>query len=89
MLGLAWDGRSGRGFILSIVQVTNMSADVQPITVLRVFVANYPTQIAAAAALGIKPSYLTDLLYGRRLFSANILKKLGLKRMIVREGVEE
>lgn len=46
----------------------------------------YPTQRAAAKALGITPSYLHDLLHGRRTFSAAVLAKLGLRRTVVKVG---
>jgi plasmid maintenance system antidote protein VapI len=47
---------------------------------LRKFVAQHPTQKAAARALGISEPYLCDLLNGRRLFSTNMLDRLGLER---------
>lgn len=47
---------------------------------LRQFVAQHPTQAAAAKALGISSPYLHDLLQGRRLFSVKMLDRLGLER---------
>jgi hypothetical protein len=57
---------------------------VDPLDVLRQFVATHPTQVVAAAALGIKPAYLSDILNERRDFSETILAKLGLKRIVVK-----
>ncbi len=57
---------------------------VDPIETLRAFVANYPTQRQAAAALGISPVYLSDILNERRDFSNTVLEKLGLKRIVVK-----
>jgi len=42
------------------------------------------SQKEAAEALEISAQYLNDLLQGRREFSDNVLKKLGLERRIVR-----
>ena len=43
------------------------------------------SQAAAAQALGIGPSYFCDLLRGRRNVSDAILRKIGLRRIVVRE----
>lgn len=51
--------------------------------VLRRFVAQYPTQKAAAAALGISQPYLSDILRGNRKLSDQMLEKLGLRRTVV------
>lgn len=51
---------------------------------LKQFVSKHSTQQAAAQALGIAPSHLTDLLRGRRTFSEAMLAKLGLRRAVVR-----
>lgn len=61
-----------------------MAQTQSPEATLKAFVARYPTQRAAAEALGINPSYLTDLLYGRRQFSARILERLGLQRIVTK-----
>ena len=63
-----------------------VSHDVDPLKALRAFVAKYPLQKEAAAALGISPNYLSDLLLGRRDFSKTILTALGLRR-VVRKAV--
>lgn len=60
-----------------------MAIEVDAFKVLQTFVAKYPTQKAAAEALGIKPVYLSDVLRERRAVSPNILAKLGLKRTVV------
>jgi antitoxin component HigA of HigAB toxin-antitoxin module len=57
---------------------------VDPVQVLRTFVAKYPSQRAAAAALQVSQAYLSDLLNGRRALSANILSQLGLKQIVVK-----
>lgn len=57
--------------------------EVNALDRLHKFVAKYPTQKAAADALGIKPAYLSDLVNVRRDLSEKILKKLGLKRAVV------
>ena len=41
----------------------------------------FKTQVEAAKALAITAPYMRDLLRGRRDFSANMLAKLGLKRI--------
>ena len=56
-----------------------------PSEVLAAFVARYPTQQAAAEALDIVPSHLTDLLRNRRTFSDAMLGKLGLKRAVIED----
>lgn len=47
------------------------------------FVANYPSQKAAAAALHISSPYLGDLLKGARPLSDRILNEIGLARVII------
>ena len=56
-----------------------------PITELKAFVARYPTQQAAAQAIGISPPMMVDLLRGRRTFSERVLGQLGLTRIVVRK----
>ena len=58
-----------------------------PLIELKAFVARYPTQQAAAAALEISPPMLVDLLRSRRSFSARVLARLGLERVVVRKAV--
>ena len=48
-------------------------------------VSDLGSQAAAAAALGIGPSYFGDLLRGRRNVSDAVLRKLGLRRIVVRQ----
>jgi plasmid maintenance system antidote protein VapI len=59
--------------------------EVSGLQKLQAFVAKFPTQKAAAEALGIKPAYLSDLVNMRRDLSDNILAKLRLKRVIVQD----
>ena len=59
---------------------------VNPVIVLRTYVSAHASQQAAAQALGISPQYITDLLRGRRGFSAAMLSKLGLARIVVKES---
>jgi predicted transcriptional regulator len=40
------------------------------------------SQVSVAADLGIKPSYLCDLLKGRREPGPKVLKALGLERIV-------
>ncbi len=56
-----------------------------PLTALTALIAAEGSQIAAARVLGIGQSYLSDLLNGRRLFSAKILDALGLERVVVQK----
>ena len=58
--------------------------EVQPLDVLRAWVARYPTQRDAAKALGVSAPMLTDLLYGRRSLSVRVLARLGLRRAVVK-----
>lgn len=48
--------------------------------VLRAFVAQRPSQAAAAADLGVSAPYLSDILAGKRDFSDRVLKAIGLRR---------
>ncbi len=57
---------------------------VNPIEILKATVAIHRTQREAAQQLRISTSMLNDLLRGRRPFSVAMLRKLGLKRIIVR-----
>lgn len=56
---------------------------IDPAERLQAFVAKYPTQREAAAALKISGPYLSDLLNGRREFSDAILERLSLRRIVV------
>ena len=54
-----------------------------PMVVLKAFLNRYPTQKAAAAALGINAAYLSEGKRGTRGFSNAMLEKLGLERVII------
>ena len=58
-------------------------AEVNALKYLRDFVATFPTQKDAARTLKITPAYLSDLVNGRRDVSPRMLKKLGLKIVVV------
>lgn len=60
-------------------------AEINALDRLRKFVDAHPTQKDAAVALGIKPSYLSELLHMRRDITTGILTKLGLKRVVVKQ----
>lgn len=57
--------------------------ETNPRHMLRQLVSQYGTQKAAAMSLGISQPYLSDLMKGRRTFSDKILKKLGLRSVVV------
>lgn len=61
-----------------------MKVERDPLAELKRIVATHETQAAAADALEISESYLSDLLAARRDFSDKMLEKLGLRRAIVR-----
>lgn len=61
-----------------------METTINPRAALKAFVQRYPTQSAGAKALGISAPYLVDLLRGRRALSPRLLKRLGLRRVVVR-----
>ncbi len=50
---------------------------------LRTFVAEYPTHRDAAAALGLSPAYLSQILNGHTPFSDRVLDKLSLRKVVV------
>ena len=54
--------------------------DINALETLRNFVQTHGTQKQAAALLGIKQQYLSDLLKERRGLSPRVLKALGLER---------
>ena len=56
---------------------------LEPLTVLRAFVAHCGTQRKAATALGISQAYLSDLLAGHRAIGARLLGQLGLEQRVV------
>ena len=58
--------------------------ELNALDALHAFVDQYDTQAQAAAALNIQPSYMNDLIHARRDISDGILKKLGLKRVVVK-----
>ncbi len=57
--------------------------EVDPVSVLKGFVAEYPTQAAAARALKIGQMYLSDMLRGNRPVSERVLRQLGLRWAVV------
>lgn len=64
-------------------------SDEEVRTTLRGFVNQYPTQQEAAAALGIKPAYLSDILGKRRGVSDNVARRLGfVPTSLPWEGIE-
>ena len=54
-----------------------------PHVVLKAFVARYPTQTAAAAALGISIQHLGDILRRQRRLTDAMCEKLGLERIVI------
>lgn len=60
-----------------------MKIDVDAAKRLREVISKEGSQLDAAAKLGIAPSYLGDLLHGRRKFSDAVLGKLGLRRTVI------
>lgn len=60
-----------------------MKVDVDAVQRLRDLVTREGSQQAAAAKLEIVPSYVGDLLHGRRKFSDSVLGKLGLRRTVI------
>lgn len=57
--------------------------EVDPIARLRAWVDQYPTQQAAATAMGITPSYLSEMLSGKRYVSTKTLALLGLREAVI------
>lgn len=64
-----------------------MAQTTNPHDVLEAFVSKHPTQRDAADALEISQAYINDLLHNRRDFSDAMLRKLGLRRIIVKAAV--
>jgi plasmid maintenance system antidote protein VapI len=62
-----------------------MVKEIDPYAALDAFVAGYRTKGEAAEALGISQPYLTDLLQRRRNFSDNMLSKLNLMTIVVKD----
>lgn len=58
-----------------------MGKSLDPLKVLRSYVAQHSTQAAAADALDISAPYLSDILAGKRGFSQRVLTGLGLRRV--------
>ncbi len=56
---------------------------INPRRHLAAFVSLHKTQTAAAVALGVSPSYLSDLLSGRRAVTLALMARLGLKQIVV------
>ncbi len=59
-------------------------SELDPIQELRRLVLDEGTQAKAAKVLGVPAPTVSELLHKRQLFSARMLKKLGLKRIVVR-----
>ena len=55
-----------------------------PVKALRCEVARHGTQRAAAQRFGVSQAYLSDLLRGNRSFSDDMLRMLGLRRVVVK-----
>ena len=68
------------------IVVLSKCMETKPHAHLQRIVNERGSQAAAARHLGIAPSYLGDLLRGRRRISDRILKKLGLRRIVVQQG---
>ena len=60
-----------------------MLRELDPVALLKSFVAQYDTQQDAAKALNISPPYLSDLLRGNRQLSDAVLEQLGARRTVV------
>ena len=56
---------------------------INPTAALNDFAERFVTNVDAAKELGITPQYLSDLRHGRRDVTDTILKKLGLRRIVV------
>lgn len=70
-------------------QEVRLYSDEEVRTALRDFVSSHPTQQAAAAALAIKPAYLSDILSRRRGVSDNVARRLGfMPTTLPWEGIE-
>lgn len=61
---------------------------VDPIEELKAFVSRYPTQKAAAEALGISQGFLSDMLQGSRDVSARIREHLNIELVAIRKSKE-
>jgi antitoxin component HigA of HigAB toxin-antitoxin module len=59
---------------------------IDPYEALQDYVSQFNTQVEAAHALEISTPYLTDLLKRRRTFSDNMLAKLNLTTIVVKES---
>ena len=60
-----------------------MVREIDPLVVLKKIVSQHGSQAAAAAALGVSPQFLGDLLHGRRDCSQKVLERMGLRRTVV------
>jgi plasmid maintenance system antidote protein VapI len=58
---------------------------LNPTWELRRFCDTFRTRADAAKALGISAPYLSDLCNGRRDVTDELLEKLGLRRIVVKE----
>ena len=60
--------------------------DIDSFAELERFCQQYDTLTEAAAALAITKQYLSDILRNHRDITPRVLGKLGLKRVVVKEG---
>ena len=65
-----------------------MSTTVDPLEFIRGKLGG-TTQCALAAELGISPTYLSDVIHGRKEPGAKICEALGLKRVVTYEKVRK
>ena len=61
-------------------KIRGVGKQIQPMDVLRAFVAKRESQRQAAQDLGVSAPYLSDILAGKRGFSTRLLAALGLRR---------
>jgi hypothetical protein len=70
-------------------QDVRLYSDEEVRAALRDFVSSHSTQQEAAAALSIKPAYLSDILGKRRGISDNVARRLGfVPTSLPWEGIE-
>ena len=72
-----------RGVLFANLRDMGRIKELNPVERLQAFVARFPTQKAAAEALGISNVYVSDLLNGRRDINDKMLAKLGLRRTVI------
>jgi plasmid maintenance system antidote protein VapI len=62
-----------------------MVREVEPVQMLKTYVAQFDTQKEAAGSLGVHASYLSALLNERQDIPDTLLTKIGLRRIVVKE----